>query len=145
MAGAGLVEPAGGVGLEDAADFIAHAPEDGELGGLVAGGVRRVVEPPVVPVALAWKDRARLVGIAADGDDGFDVEVPELVEVFRVVVAEVDADFGHRADGERVDEAGGIRAGAGHGEAGPEGVAQDAFGEVGPARVAGAEDEDEGL
>jgi len=61
----------------------------------------------------------------------------------RAVGGDVDADLLHGADGERVDVAGGLGAGALHVEKIAGDAAQDAFGEVGAARVAGAEDEDE--
>jgi len=57
---------------------------------------------------------------------------------------DVEADLGHDFDGEGMDVAGGLGAGAGDGVASAQGVAEDAFGEVGAAGVAGAEDEDNG-
>ena len=80
-----MVATACGVGFEDAADFVADPLEDEELFGFGASGVCWVVEAPVVAVELAWEDGAGLVGVAADGDDGFDVVVEELVEVFGVM------------------------------------------------------------
>ena len=75
------IDPSRSVGFEDAADFIADASEDGELLFVGAGGVGWVVEAPVVAVHLAGKRGADLVGIAADGDDGFDRLGEEFVEV----------------------------------------------------------------
>jgi hypothetical protein len=111
---------------------------------LAAGGVRRIVEGPVVAVHLAGKHRAGLVGVAADGDHGFHLVVEEKIHVLRLVRADVDADLGQRLDGERVDVSGGLRAGAFDAEAVAERAFQDAFGEVRAAAVAGAEDEDGG-
>ena len=134
-----------GVGLKHLTDFIAHAAEDEKLLLFGAGGVGGVVKAPVVAVYLAGKHGAGLIGIAADGDDGFNVLIEELIEVLGMMRGDVDADLGHDFDGEGMDVAGGLGAGAGDGVAFTQDVAEDAFGEVGAAGVAGAEDEDGGL
>lgn len=139
----GFVGSSGGVGGEDAADFVADAAEDSHLFFIGSGGMGGVVEAPVVAVALAWEQRAGLVGIPAHGDDGFHVVAEELVEVFRMVAADVDADFRHGPDGERVDVAGWFGSCAGDLPCWPEGVLEDAFGEMGTAGIACAEDEDD--
>lgn len=112
-----------GIGSKDFRDLITHAAEDGELFFLGAGGVGGVVEGPVVAVHLAGEDGAGLVGVSADGDDGFHLVFEEQVHVLRVVAGGVDADLLQRADRERVDVSGGIRAGAFDAETIAEGAA----------------------
>ena len=65
----GIQQPCG-VSLENACDLVAHASEDGHLLFLRAGGVGGIVEAPVVAVHLAGEDRAGLIRISTDGDDG---------------------------------------------------------------------------
>jgi hypothetical protein len=140
--GFGFVFAAGGVGLEDALDFIAHAAEDLHLFLLGASGVGGVVEAPVVAIELAGEHGAGLVGIAADGDDGLNLLVQKLVHVLAGVGADVDADLGHGFDGERMHVTGGFGAGAGDDVIVIQSGAKEAFGKVGAAGVAGAKDED---
>ena len=97
----------------------------------------------MVPVHLAGEHRADLVRIAADRDDGLHRLVQELAQVLREVGGNIDADLAHHFDGQRMHVAGGFRAGAGHAQCVAGGSAQDAFGEMGAAGVASAEDEDE--
>lgn len=111
--GFGFVFAAGGVGLEDAADFIAHPAEDLHLLLLASSGVGGIVEAPVVAVELAGKHGAGLVGIAADGDDGLDVLAEELVHVLAGVRADIEPDLGHGFDSERMHITGGLGARAG--------------------------------
>jgi hypothetical protein len=61
------------------------------------------------------------------------------------VCGDVDADFGHRFDAERMHVASRLRTSAGDFEDVTGHMAQQAFGEVRAAGIAGAEDEDEGL
>jgi len=131
--------------LEDLADFVADAAEDGELLLLGAGGVGGIIERPVVTIYLAGEDGAGLIGVSADGDDGLHRLVEEFVEVLGGVAGDVDADFGHDFDGEWMDESGWVGSGTGDSDAVVDGGAQDPLGEVASAGVAGAEDEDERL
>ena len=62
--------------------------------------------------------------------------------MLRVVIGDVDADFRHGLDGEWVDIARGFGPGAGDPELVVERGAEDSFGEVRAAAIAGAEDED---
>ena len=139
------VAATGGVGFENTADFIANSTEDCELLVFCAGGVSRIIEAPVVPVYLAGKCGADLVRVSANGDDGFDFPIEKFAQVLGVVRTGVDANFCKRADGERVDKASGFAAGACDFENITRGGAEDGFGEMRPARIAGAEDEDEWL
>ena len=132
------IKPPRSIGTENFLDIVPHPPEDGELLFFGAGGVGWIVEGPVVAVHLAGEHRAGLVGVAADGDDGFHLVIEKDVHVLRVVAGGFDADFLERADCERVDVSGGIRAGAFDAEIFAEGFSQDRFGKVGAAGVAGA-------
>lgn len=124
------IESPRSIGTENFPDLVPHAAENGELLFLCAGGVGGVVEGPVVAVHLAGEHGAGLVGVAADGDDGFHPVIEEKVHVLRVMAGGVDADFLQRADRERVDVSSGIRAGAFDAEIFAEGFAEDRFGEV---------------
>jgi len=119
---------ASGVGFEDAADFVTHAAEDGHLFFVGAFGVGGIVEAPVVAIHLTGEHGAHLICIAADSDDGLHVLGEELIEVLRVMRRDVDADFLHGCDGERVDVACGLRASAGHADNAFGGCTEDAFG-----------------
>jgi hypothetical protein len=68
-----FIAPAGGIGLEHAADFITHAAEHFHALLLTAGGVRWIVKRPMVAVHLAGKHWAGLVGISAYSDHGLDL------------------------------------------------------------------------
>ena len=104
-----------------------------------------VVEGEMVAIHLAGKGWADLIGVAADGDDGFDGLIEELVEVFGAVIGDVDSDFPHDLDGERMNVAGRIGAGALDIENVAGGLTKDAFGKMAAAGVAGAKDEDGGF
>ena len=76
-----FVKSSGRVSRKDVPNLIAHASEDGVLLVLGAGRVRGVVEAPMVAIHLAGEHRARLVGVAADGDDGLHFFLKEFAEV----------------------------------------------------------------
>jgi hypothetical protein len=67
----------------------------------------------VVAVDLSRKNGARLVGVSANGDDGFNRLVEEAVHVFAFVGGDVDTDFSEGTDCERVDVACGVGSSAG--------------------------------
>src|SRR5262245_4498291 len=66
------VEASGGVGLEDAPNFITHPPKHRHFFVVAAGGVGGIVEAPMMPVHLPRKDGTRLIGIAANRDHRLD-------------------------------------------------------------------------
>ena len=144
MDGVGLVTASIGVGLEHSLDFVAHPAEHRQLFLLAALGVGRVVESPMMAAELAGKDRAGLVGVAADRDHRLHVLLQKLVHVLAVVAGNVDPDLRHDLDRQRMDVAGGIRPGAAHVEPVAGGLAQEPFRQVAAARVAGAQDQDDG-
>ena len=97
------IKQTGGVGLEHAADLIAHASEHCHLLLFTASRMRGIVKAPVMAIQLTRKNRACLIGVAAHGDHRFDLVAEELVEVLRAMIADVDADLGHCLDAERMD------------------------------------------
>lgn len=102
-----LIFAAGGVGFEDLFYLVADAAEDGELFFLSSRGVGGVVKREVVATDLTREDRAGLIRIAADCDDGLDGAREKFVEVLRSMAGDIDADFCHGADGQGVDIASG--------------------------------------
>jgi hypothetical protein len=80
---------------------------------LGTSGVSGIFEPPMVSMDLTGKCRTRLIGVSTDGDDRLYLGVKEFVEVFGVMSRQVDADFGHRANGEGMDVASRFGSGAG--------------------------------
>ena len=107
-----------------------------------ARGVRGILKTPVMPVVLPRKHRASLISVAADRNHSLHGLLQELIHVFAVMRAKIDADFAHHFQCKRVHESGRFGAGAGHVEKIASGVAKDAFGEVAAARVARAQNED---
>jgi hypothetical protein len=99
----------------------------------------------MVAVQLAGKNRTRLVGIAAHGDDSVNRLRQKFLQMFRAMRGNINAHFGHDFDGKRMDITGGLRAGALDVGAVAERGAQKAFAEVAATGIAGAEDEDRGF
>ena len=108
------VPAACGVCVEYAFDFVANLPEDLQLFLSGAGGMGGINKAPVMAVELSREDRARLVRITADGDHGLDLARQKFAHVLAVVRGDVDANFAHHFDGERVDVTRGLRACACH-------------------------------
>lgn len=94
--------------MEDSGDFVADSAEDVHLLVFAAAGVGGIIKAPVVAVHLAGEQWTDLVGITTDGDHGLDLVREKTVEVLGVVTADVDTDFCHRPDCERVDVASGF-------------------------------------
>jgi hypothetical protein len=138
-----LVTAAVGVGAEDGGDLVADAAEDGELLLVGAFGVGGIVERPMVAIQLTGENRADLIGLAADGDDGLDISPEKFIEMLRAMRRDVDARLVHRLDSEWMHVARGLRSGAGDIDQVAGEFAQPAFGEMTAARIARAEDEDE--
>ena len=88
---------------EDFQNLATDAPEDGELFFFCSGGMRWIVEGPVMAVHLTGKHRAGLIRVAADGDDGFYLVIKKKIHVFRVMSGGVDSDFFQRADRKRMN------------------------------------------
>ena len=101
----------------------------------------RVVELPVL-VALAGEDRAGVTAAHRDDDIGGadDLVGPWL----RVLAGDVDADFGHRVDGRRVDLGSRFGTAGVHQDAVAGEVLQPAGGHLGAAGVVDAEEQDGG-
>jgi hypothetical protein len=94
-----LVEPSGGVGFEDAPNLVPDPAKHDQFVRVGSKGMSRIVNPPMMPVRLAWKHGASLIGISAHRDDRLDRLVEKLVQVFRAVLRDVDSDFLHHLDG----------------------------------------------
>ena len=137
-----LIQPTFGIRGKDFQNLIADAAEDSELLLFRTRGMRRIIEGPVVATHLTGKHGACLVGVAADGDDGFHLIVEEKIHVFRVVTRDIDANFFQRSDRERMNVACGFGACALDAETFTKRAAQDGFGKVGAAGISGAKDED---
>ena len=76
-----LIEPPRSIGLEDAADLIAHPAKDLHLLFFSARGMSRVIKTPMVAIHLSWKHRASLIGVTADGNHRFDRLRQEFIEM----------------------------------------------------------------
>src|ERR1700710_7115 len=73
------------IGGENAADLIAHAAEN--IAFLVIGPGSRcwVLEWPVMTIHLTRKNRAGLIGVTAQGDDGLNLTIEKLPHVLRAM------------------------------------------------------------
>lgn len=91
---------------------------------------------------LTWPNRAGFLSVVADGDDEIELDVFEFVPGFTGGVAGIDVYVFQELDGERMDRAGGLGAGA----VGLEATFADAlhrvFGNDTAGRVARAEKQD---
>ena len=63
-------------------------------------------------MTLARENRARLVCVATNGDDGVNRLFQKFLQVLRAMAGNVNARLGHDFDGQRMNMAGRIRAGA---------------------------------
>lgn len=135
----------GGIGLEHPAHFVSDTAEAGENFLLTAGGLGRIVKRPVMTIYLAGENRAGSVRVAADGDDGVDRPIQKFLQGFRAMTGNVNARLGHDLDGQRMNLAGRIRAGALDVHEVACRCAQKSLGHVAATGVAGAENENEGL
>lgn len=139
---ASRIQTPGGVGLEDAGDLIAHATEYHHLFLLRAGGMRGVIETPVMPIYLAGKHRACLIGIAANCDYRFDILLQKFIEMLGAMGGNIDADFCHGFDGQGVNVTRGIRAGAGDDKSLVQCLTQQTLGEMRTTGISCAKNQD---
>ena len=82
LAKLGLVFSPRCVSAKRSGDVVAYETEKGELLGLGALEFGGIGETPVMPIDLAGKTGAGLVGISANGDDGLHVAVQKLSQLF---------------------------------------------------------------
>lgn len=99
---ADLISSSCGVGFEDSPDLIANLTEAFQAVGFRSGRARGIEKSPVMAVNLAWKHRTGLIGIATDGDDGFDRSLKEFAQRLGSMMRDIDSDFGHDLNCERV-------------------------------------------
>ena len=92
----------------------------------------------MITIYLPRKNRAGLIGIATDGDHRFDVLRQKLIHVFGVVSGNIDPYLAHCRDSLGVYIPGGFRAGTLHVQDIASCSAQNSFGEMTPAGIAGA-------
>src|SRR5579859_493049 len=94
----------GRIRFKHAAHFVADAAEIFQDLGFGAGRFGRICEWPVMALHLARKNRAALVQVATDGDDGADGLAEKFLQVLRAMAGNVNAHLGHDFDGERSEE-----------------------------------------
>ncbi len=75
------VSTPGAIGFEDSLNFIADLAKDSQDFLVASNRMSRVNKAPVMAVHLSGKHRANLIGVATDGDNGFDFPVQELVQM----------------------------------------------------------------
>ena len=100
-----------------------------------------IIERPVMTLHLPRKRGARLIRIAADGDDCVYRLREKVVHVLGNMRRNINADLAHRFDRERMDVTSGFAAGAGDGDDVTSRLTQNSFREMAATGVAGAEDE----
>lgn len=99
----------------------------------------------MVAVHLTRENRADLIRVATDGDNGGYGRVEEFRKVFRTVRRGVETDLLEDLKGHRMDVTSWLGAGAGDIDQTVAGPAEDRFGEMAAARITRAEDENEGF
>ena len=104
-----------------------------------------IIEAPVEAMHLAGEDRAGLVCIPTDGDDGIDGPIQKLIHVLGMMSRDVDADLLQSLDGLGMNIPGRLRSCAGDFNEITGSGSEDTFGDVTPTGVTGAEDEDKWL
>jgi hypothetical protein len=65
--------------------------------------LRRVGETPVKPFGFARKNRAGFFGFIANRNHVIELLILEFVRVFRAVFRDIDSDFLHHLDGNRIE------------------------------------------
>ena len=89
--------------------------------------------------------RTGLIRVAADRDDRFNRLIQKLIHVLGMMAGNINPDFLHHLNGQRMHIAGGLGPGALDVEFVPDGRAEQAFSEMAATGIAGAEDEDGGF
>ncbi len=94
---------AGGVGFENKFDLLPNSPERLENFFVTSLGVRWIVKAPMIAANLSWIHRARLVGVAADGDHGVYILTKKVMHVLGTMTGDIDADFRHHFNRQRMN------------------------------------------
>src|ERR1044071_665776 len=126
--------------LEPGLNLVPHPAKHLHLFLIRTWGVGGIVEGPVKTLDGPGKDRAGVVGFAADGDHGVDRMREELLQALGHVPPDVDSDFRHGPDGQRMNEASGLGTGAVRLEDVARRRPEDPFGHLAAAGIAGAKD-----
>jgi hypothetical protein len=139
------ISQTGSVRLKHAAHFVSDSAEAFQYFLIAAGGFGRVKKWPVVAVHLAGENWTGLIRIATDRNDSVHALVQKFLQVLRAMRGNINSNFRHNLDGERVDMTGGIRAGALDIRQIAQRRAQNALTHVAATGVAGAQYQDGGL
>jgi hypothetical protein len=139
-----FVAAARAISFKYAANLVPNAPKDGELFFFRARHMRWIVESPVVAIHLSGKHGTRLVCVPAHCDYRLDRLANKLIKVFRAMGGYVDSDLMHCFNREGMHVASGLRSCARDADriagAGP----QYSFGEMAPAGITSAKNENKG-
>jgi hypothetical protein len=76
--------------LDSGLDLVSNPPEDREPLLPFALGSRRILERPMQPLPRAGKDRAGLVGVAADCDDVLEGFPEVALQRLRILARDVE-------------------------------------------------------
>lgn len=136
-----LITSSGCVCAKDPDDFIANPAKLLQHLRLRASCIRRIVEPPMVAIQLPWKIRARLIRVAAHGNDGFHIPIQKIVHVLRLMSGDIDVDFLESLNGLGVHKPGRLGTGALNIKKIAGGMAKNAFRHVTATGIAGAKNE----
>ena len=101
-----FIPASGRVRFKHAAYLISHPAKYLQFFFVRPGSMGGIIETPVMPVYLPRKHGAGLVGIAADGDDGFHFLMQKLVHVPGAMSGNIYAYLGHCPDSQRMDVTG---------------------------------------
>lgn len=93
-------------------NLIADASKDAAFLVVGARCVGGIIEAPMQLVRGAREGGAGVAGVVAHGDDIIERLTDEFLQRLRVLPGDVDADFPHGFDGQRMDVAGGFGPGA---------------------------------
>jgi hypothetical protein len=137
----GGIKQSCGVGLKNAADFIAHPAEHLQLFLLRSGSMGRIIKTPEMAMGETRKGWAYLIRIAADKDGRGDLAIEKFIDVFGSMPREINADFRHHFDAQWMHIARWFRSSTCHHIPLTQGRAQDALSDVGTTTISGAKNE----
>ena len=67
--------------FKHSSDLISNLSKDLHLLFICSSRMSRVLKSPMVAVYLTWEDWARLISVAANGDDGLDRFIEKFIQV----------------------------------------------------------------
>jgi len=119
-------------------DLAADTSKDAAFLVVGARRVGGIIETPMQLVGGAREGRAGVAGVVAHGDDTIEWFARRFLQRLRVVPGDVDADFPHGVDGQRMHIAGGLGPGAEDIEVVATQFSEPTLGHLTPAGIAGA-------